>query len=71
MASRWPTGRKREARHLAAENSCVNARTRTTPARRSTVSNTSSAPTMAAEWVSAARDPAGLRPAFSTTTGLA
>jgi hypothetical protein len=55
---------------LAAENSCVKARTRTTPARRRAASNTSSEPTMAAEWVSAAWEPAGLRPAFITTTGL-
>jgi len=41
MPSLLPTGRKREARHCAAENSCVNWRTRTTPARRSAASKTS------------------------------
>ena len=56
---------------MAAENSCVKARTRTTPARRNAASNTSSEPTMLAEWVSAALEPAGWRPAFITTTGLA
>ena len=56
---------------MAAENSWVNTRTRTAPARRSAASNTSSLPTIEAEWVSAARLPAGLRPDFITTTGLA
>ena len=56
---------------MAAENSCVNERTRTTPARRSAASKTSSDPTIEAECVSAAVEPAGWRPAFITTTGLA
>ena len=56
---------------MAAENSSTNERTRTAPARRSAASNTSSLPTMAPLWVCAASLPAGLRPALSTTTGLA
>ena len=44
---------------------------RTAPPRRSAASNTSSLPTMAAECVRAATLPACLRPALSTTTGLA
>lgn len=56
---------------MAAENSATNERTRTAPARRKAASNTSSLPTMAPEWVRAALLPAVLRPALSTTTGLA
>jgi len=56
---------------LAAENSSTKERTRTAPARRNAASNTSSLPTMAALCVCAASLPAGLRPALSTTTGLA
>ena len=71
MARRRPTGRYREARHFAAENSSTKERTRTAPARRSAASNTSSLPTMAPLCVCAALLPAGRRPAFNTTTGLA
>jgi hypothetical protein len=56
---------------LAAENSSTIERTRTAPARRSAASKTSSLPTIAPQWVCAAALPAGRRPAFSTTTGLA
>ncbi len=56
---------------MAAENSSTNERTRTAPARRSAASNTSSEPTVAALCVCAASLPACLRPALSTTTGLA
>ncbi len=71
IASRLPTGRYRDARHLAAENSSTNDRTRTAPARRKAASKTSSLPTMAPLCVCAASLPAGLRPDLSTTTGLA
>ena len=51
-------------------NSCTTFFTRTAPARLRAASNTSSLPTMAREWVSAALEPPGWRPAFSTNTGL-
>ena len=56
---------------MAAEKSSTKDRTRTAPARRSAASNTSSLPTMVPLCVCAAAFPAGLRPALSTTTGLA
>ena len=55
---------------MAAENKATKERTRTAPARRRAASNTSSLPTMLPECVRAARLPAALRPALSTTTGL-
>ena len=71
IAKRFPTGRYRDAKHLAAENNSTKDLTRTAPARRKAASKTSSLPTIAPLCVWAARFPAALRPAFNTTTGFA
>jgi len=58
MARRFPTGRNPHDSALAAVNSCVMVCTRTTPARLTAASNTSSAPTSDAVCDIAAMEPA-------------
>ncbi len=69
-ARRSPCGRTREASACAAATSWPILPTRTTPARLTAASNTSSVPTMAPVCETAARDPAGCRPTFITMTGF-
>jgi len=70
MASRSPCGRTCAASACAAATSWPMVVTRTTPARFTTASNTSSRPTMAPVCDTAAREPAGWRPTFIRITGL-